>query len=256
MNSRDDRVNEKLRKYLDEQSKSMNETLSQARDFHFKYLHANLQQFLNFNIKLGELSLIISAAIGPIILVSNKEFSQPIFAFLALIIYLANGIFAIWRSKDIVEKQLDAFSPGNLYKVEAEVYPLQFSMDKLRFEPQNQKYIDEFVENRKSFLKNFTETEVPKRSIDLTLDIISLNFAIATILLVRTVWPFQPHYYWIFFVAILLAVVIFIIKSYIKANARAIQNEKNTKILNGLKKKHIEWQEANFYKNPNLDEKN
>src|SRR3990167_9119686 len=122
MNLGEEKSDKELREYLDEQCNSINKTLNQTRDFYSKQRHIDYQQFLNFNIKLGEFSFIIGAAIGPIIIVSDREIEQPIFVFLAMIIYLANGIFAIWRSKDIVEKQLDSFSSGNLYKSESEIY--------------------------------------------------------------------------------------------------------------------------------------
>jgi len=232
--------------FLDGESKSMNETLAEARSFHFNHLGENLKQFLNFNIKLGELSLIVGAAIGPVIIASNKSVAEPIFVFIAIILFLANGIFSIWRAKDYVEKQLDAFSPSIFHKLESDIYPMVFAIDKLRFEPKNQEFIDEFSSSRGKFLEANTEAEIPKNNIDFTLDISVLIFVLASVFLIKTVWPFSNIIYWVFFVSIILFVIGLIIKSYIQARERAIQNAYNTKKLNELKRAHIEWQKRRF----------
>lgn len=248
MNLGEEKTNEDLRNYFSEQCNSINETLSQARDFHYKQLSNKLEQFMNFNTKLGELSLLISAAITPILIVSNKNISQPVFVFLALFVYLTNGIFAIWRSKDVVEKQLDAFNPAMLYKTELEVYPLQFSMDKLKLEPRNPEYIKEFTDSRNLFLEKNTEFEIPKRTVDLTLDIILFNLVLATLLLSRTIWPFSVSYYWLSFAVIIIVMIILILRSYILAREHSVQNEESIKSLNKMKCEHIEWQKSHLYK--------
>lgn len=227
---------------------SINKILCEARDFHYKNLNDNLKQFLNFNIKLGELSLLVGAAIGPVIIAADKPISRPIYVFLAIILYLSNGIFAIWKGKDSVEKQLDAYSPSILHKLESEVYPMQFSIDKLRHDPSNQEYLKEFFAQRSLIVENCTEIQLPKQSVDFTLDILTLNFVLASLLLVRTVWPFNPILYWSFFSFSIVVVFGLIIKSYIQARNRAIENEKNTKKLNEQKRAHIEWQKQEVIK--------
>jgi len=238
-----------LLNFLDSESKSINETLSSARDFHYNQLNENLKQFLGFNIKLGELSLIVGAAIGPVIIAASEEVSQPVYVFLAIILYLANGIFSIWKAKDSVEKQLDAYSPSILHKLESDIYPLVFAIDKLRFDPKNQEYIDEFSYQRAKYLEDNTEIEIPKKNINFTLDINVLIFVLASVFLIRTVWPFGTIIYWVFFTFIILFVFGLIVKSYIQAKERSVQNACNTKKLNELKRTHIEWQKRKFINN-------
>ncbi|MCX6806804.1 MAG: hypothetical protein NT135_01640 [Candidatus Berkelbacteria bacterium] len=250
MNSEEKTEKQKeFQKFLTDENDSINNILNEARDFHYKNLNENLKRFLNFNIKLGELSLIVGAAIGPVIIATNKDISQSIYVFLAIILYLLNGIFAIWKAKDSVEKQLDAYSPSVLHKLESEVYPMQFSIDKLRHEPDNREYLNEFFNNRALIVGNYTEIEIPKRKVDFTLDVLTLIFVLASLLLIRTVWPFSAIYYWIFFALIVATVTALIVKSFLQAKERAIQNERNTKRLNEMKRTHIEWQNQNVFKN-------
>lgn len=246
--------------YLNEQLDSIKKTLGEARDFHFQNLDEKHKQFLNFKIKLGELSLIVGAAIGPVIIASGKEILQPVYVFSAIILYLTNGIFAIWKAKDIVEKQLDAYSPSNLHKLESDVYPMEFAIDKLRFDPENREYIDEFFKSREKFVEENTELEIPKKNVDVSLDILSFNFVLASLLLIKTIWPFGSNFYWLFFAVIILIMLMLIIRSYIQAKKRAIQNELNTKRLNEVKRAHVEWQKKEVLKEPvqrkNADENN
>jgi len=245
-NKEENREPEELLSFLDNESKSITNTLNEARNFHNDHLSESFKQFLNFNIKLGELSLIVGATIGPIIIVSNKDISQPIYLFLAIILYLINGVFSIWKAKDSIEKQLDAFSPSIMHRLESDIYPMFFSIDKLRFEPKNQEYIDGFTNSRAIFLEDNTGTEIPKKNIDFTLDINVLFFVLASVLLIRTIWPFSIIGYWIFFLCIVLFVSGLILKSYIQARERAIQNACETKKLNEMKRAHVNWQKRRF----------
>ena len=236
--------------YLNKELDSISKILNETRNFHFKNLNENQKQFLNFKIKLGELSLVVGAAIGPVIIASGKEILQPFYVFAAIILYLANGILAIWKAKDTVEKQLDAYSPSVLHKLESDVYPMEFAIDKLRFDLENQEYIDEFFKIRDRYVEENTELEIPERKVDMTLDMLSFNFVFASLLLIKTVWPFGSNFYWIFFAIIILIMFILIVRSYIQAKERAIQNEFNTKKLNELKRAHVEWQKKEVLKEP------
>lgn len=235
--------------FLDNESRSLTKTLNEARDFHINHLNENAKQFLNFQIKLGELSLIVGAAIGPVFIVSSKEIVNPIFVFIAIILYLANGIFSIWRAKDSVEKQLDAYAPSVFHKLEADIYPMIFAIDRLRFEPKNQGFIKEFSASREKFLEDNTEAEIPKKNVDFTLDINVLIFVLASLFLVKTIWLFSGIIYWIVFSITVLFVIFLITKSYTEARERSTQNICNTKRVNDLKRSHVEWQKKRFIDN-------
>jgi len=239
---------DELLNFLTKENTSSSQTLNEARTFHYQQLITKQQQFLSFVIKLGELSLLIGAAIGPVIIVSSKQISQPAYVFIAMLIYLVNGIWTIWKAKDIVEKQLDAFAPGMFHKLELDIYPMQFSANKLIFNPNNQDYIQEYLKNKLSFLENNAEEKVPKRNVDISLDIFTLNFVIASLLLVRTVWPFGTIVYWASFSIVVVFILGLIILGYIQAKERAIKNEYNTRELNKLKRGHVEWQKQNIFK--------
>lgn len=243
----DDEKN-KLIDHLIKENESTNESLNQARQSHFEQLSGKQKQFLDFTVKIGELSLIVGSAISPIIIASKAEINQPIFIFLAVLIYLFNGIIAIWRAKDIVEKQLDAYAPGAFHKLELDVLPMEFSANKIIVYPENQPLKDDYLKERLKFLDENAETSIPKNQVDFSLDIFSLNFVIASLLLVKIIWPFNVIIYWTIFLVVVLIVLSLIIKSYIEARERAIYGECNTEKLNEMKREHLEWQKENVFK--------
>jgi len=234
--------------YLSKEADSLNKTVNEARDFHYRQLSNCQQQHLNFLSKLGELSLLVGAAIGPVIIVSKTEISEPVYVFLALLIYLANGIFAIFKAKDITEKQVDAFAPGMLHKVESDVCPMQFSINKLITDPNNQEYAQEYIKEKMTFVDKNAEAELPKKYIDFSLDIVVFSFVIASLLLTRVIWPFNTNLYLVFVSAVILFVLGLLVKSFIEARERGIRNEFNTKRLNELHREHVEWQKRNRFK--------
>ena len=244
-----DNDKDELLKYLTNENASTSHTLNEARIFHYQQLIAKQQQFLDFVIKLGELSLLIGAAISPIIIVSSKQISQPVYAFLAVFIYLLNGIWIICKAKDMVEKQLDAYAPGMFHKLALDIYPMQFSTNKLISDPDNREYVQDYLDKKLSFLENNAGEEMPKRNVDFSLDIFTSNFVLASLLLARTVWPFRTiGYYWLAFSIVAMFVLVLIIYSYRQAKDRAKKNESNTQKLNELKRNHVEWQKQNIFK--------
>lgn len=238
---------DEFREFLVKENNSTAQTLNEARHFHYQQLATQHQQFLGFVIKLGELSLLIGAAIGPIIIASNKQVSHSTFIFIAVLIYLVNGVWTIWKAKDIVEKQLDAFAPGMFYKLEIDMYPMQFSANKLIFDPANRGFAKEYLKDKLSFLEKNAEVEIPKRNVDFSLDIFTFNFAVASMLLIRSVWPFSPTLYWIAFSVFIIFILFLTKSSYRQAKGRATNNEANTRELNRIKREHVEWQKENVF---------
>lgn len=244
-------------KYLEERCDSREAILNEARDFHFQHLADYQKQSFQFMIKIGELSLLVGAAIGPVMFLSGRQTSHPFFIFFAVAVYLLNGIWTIWKAKDTIEKQVDAFSPGMFHKMELDIYPMQFAANKLISDPDNREYVEEYLKCESVFLKNNTESEIPKRNIDFSLDIFASSFIIASLLFIRAVWPFGDRLYWLFFAVILACVFISIVRSYFQAQDRAEINEKNTRDLNKIKREFVEWRDGKIFdnKNTNKEEK-
>lgn len=228
-----------VKKDLAKDRDERNELLSKARDFHYDKLISLGRDYSNYIVKLGELSFLIGAAIVPIIIASGEELKYPKFIFFAVVLYLFNGVLAMWKSKDIVEKNLDAFAPGNLHALEIKVQPLQFLANKiiLDFKAED---IAEYIDKEKIFIEENSE-EKTTENINVFLDVLVLFFILPSLLIVRVVWPFADAMYWHFFgilISIILSVIVF---GIFKAKSTARANAKNTRELNQMKLEYAKW---------------
>ena len=234
--------------FLVKERDSNQQVINEARHYHAERQANSGEQYLNFITKVAELSLLIGAAIGPVIIATRADIGQPIFVFLAVVIYLGNGVLAIWKAKDIVEKQLDSFAPETLHGFESDVLPLNLAINKLIWKSDNRDYVDEYLEKKFSFLENNAESKIIKKPVNFWLDIFAANFVWASLLLLRTLWPFSPNSYWISFAVLTLVMLLLINASYIQARERVIKNQSNTEKLNALKREHVEWQKREVFR--------
>lgn len=236
-----------IKKELADELNSRNELLSSARDFHFDKLISFGRDYTNYVIKLGELSFLIGGAITPIVIVSGNSVQYPKFVFSAIALYLFNGILAIWKSKDIIERQLDAFAPGNLHALEKKVQPLQFLANKIIFEFKDED-IKEYMKQKRDFISNNAEEKV-STSINVLLDALVFIFVLASLLIVRAVWTFSITSYWHFFGIAISLIMAMIIAGAFRAKAVAKLNAKNTEELNKMKLDFAKWREEKITEN-------
>lgn len=228
-----------IKKELAKDRDERNELLSKARDFHYDKLVTFGRDYTSYIVKLGELSFLIGAAITPIIIASGKELKYPRFIFLAVALYLFNGILAIWKSKDIIEKNLDVFAPGNLHALEKKVQPLQFLANKIILEFKTED-IKAYIDEEKKFIGENSEEKTDDK-VNIFLDVLVLFFILPSLLIIRVVWPFSDIAYWHFFATSISIILAVIIHGIFKARSTAKINVKNTEELNQIKLKYVEW---------------
>jgi len=236
-------MNEQQIKEIEEQltreRNERSELLSKARDFHVDKQITFGREYAQYIVKLGELSFIIGAALAPVILVSQPEMKFPFFILLAVGLYLLNGILALWKSKDIVERQLDAFAPGNFHALELKIQPIQFLADKIILDFKEED-IKEYIQLKKEFIVENAEEKASSK-VNIFLDVIIMIFITASLLVIRSIWPYSTSLYWHIFGASISIVVLLIIIGALKAKNLAKANNKYTADLNKIKTDHASW---------------
>lgn len=235
-----------IRKELSKELNERNELISKARNFHYDKRITFSRDYVSYLIKLGELSFLIGAAITPIIIASWDEIPNPKFILYAIIIYLFNGIIAIWNAKSIIETQLDSFAPGNFHILEKNIYPLQFLANKILVDSSKEN-INKYFELKRDFIVNNAEEKVSS-SINMLLDIVVFLFVLASLLTVRVIWTFSFVSYWHFFGISLFAILLLIVFGTIKTKLKAKRNAQDTIELNEMKKDYAKWWEELFNK--------
>jgi hypothetical protein len=94
----EDEVIEKLAPERDKLQSQLNE----IRDLRMKISLANRDKRREYLMKIGELSLIVGAAITPVIIVADSNVQFQPFAIIGVGLYLLNGVLALWRCKTLL----------------------------------------------------------------------------------------------------------------------------------------------------------
>ncbi len=195
----------------------LQKTMSQARHQKANLQLANIDKYRDFLQKLGELSFVFGAAIVPLIIVSNPDKVNHLEFVVGAGLYLLNGLLALWRSKQILERNADD-APYIGLDEEIHTYPVINAHNKLLLEHENKNYQKEYVKASLDFL-NWATNDTPQSQprISLWLDALLINFVIASLFIVRAAWPYSSKLYWAVFAVIAICMVTLTIVSYIKS---------------------------------------
>lgn len=220
----------------------LQKTMSQARHQRATLQLANIDRYRDFLQKLGELSFVFGAAIVPLIIVSNPDKVNHLgFVVAGVGLYLLNGLLALWRSKQILERNADD-APYIGLEEEIHTYPVINAHNKLLLEHTNKDYQKEYVKASTDFL-NWATNDAPQSQpkISLWLDALLINFVIASLFIVRAAWTYSSKLYWTVFAIIAVSMVVLTIISYIKSWQSQKQLKTKRKNLADIKRKYQEW---------------
>lgn len=232
----------------DELQKIMSEARKQRADLRLE----NIDKYVVFLQKLGELSLLFGAAIVPLIIVGHSDTNKVQhldFVIIGVGLYLLNGLVSLWRSKHIFERNADD-APYVGLDEEIHTYPIINAHNKLLFELYNKDYQEEYRQASINFLEwAHNGTTLPKPRVSVLLDVLLINFVIASLLVVRAAWPYPVSIYWWSFGVISLFVVALTVISYIKSWQSQVILENKRKTLADIKAKYQEWHNKTILSN-------
>jgi hypothetical protein len=217
--------------------------MSEARGKRAELRLQNRDKHTDFLQKVGELSFTFGAAIIPLIFITHSasNIKSLVYILIGVGIYLLNGVIALWKNKSVIEQDADD-SPHVGLDEEINTYPIINSINKLLTDISSDDHKDEYVKSKKDFLEfAFSIKSDFKAKATFWLDLVILNFVLASLVVGRALWPYNQIVYWIGFAAIILIMVGLITLSYI----RTIRNQMNLHIkkerLAKIKADYQDW---------------
>lgn len=235
---------------LAEKRDELQRTMSEARGQRSALQLGNIEKYKDFLQKLGELSLTFGAAIIPLIIVTStdKQINYLGFVIAGVALYLLNGLFALWRLKEVFERNAgDAPHVG--LEEEIHTYPVIHAHNKLLWDLDDKAYQAEYFKASSDLLAwapVALKNEKPKISI--WLDVLIVNFVIASMLVVRAAWPYPAFIYWILFIVVLVLMIVLVAVGYAKAWKNEILLQTKREKLAEIKAEYQLWHNANILK--------
>jgi len=168
------------------------------------------------------------------------------FIFAGTALYLVNGVVAFWRSKNIFERNADS-SPFVGLDEEIKVYPLVNAHNKLLIDLKNKGYIEEFRKASTDLLEwapRVAEEQKPRVSI--WLDIMLVNFVLASMLVMRPLWPYPSALYWVSCITLLILVVVFTAVGYMRSWKDQVMLITKKQKLAEIKADYQKWHNDNI----------
>ncbi len=180
----EDAVIEKLKPERDK----LQSQLDEIRDLRMNISLTNRDKRREFLMKIGELSLLVGAAITPVIIVADSTVSFQEFAVIGVGLYLLNGILALWRCKTLLYQDAEDAPQVGLDQ-EIMLEPVIHAYNKLLFDPSSKAYQDEYVAASKSLLDESQEIQNQKQKarLDFWADMVLYGFVLATLFVARTI---------------------------------------------------------------------
>lgn len=219
-------------------------TLAEARQLRMELRLSNRDKFREFQQKLGELSFVFGAAIIPLVVVSQKDghINHLSYLLAGVAVYLIVGFIALWRTKTMLEQDADD-SPHVGLSEEIATYPLINALNKLLHDVHSEEYQKEYFQIKDVAIDGLTESEDGyKTRTNFTADILLSLFVLASLLVVRTVWPYDEWIYWEVFLVTIGAVLLLTLFSY----QRTLKNQKllsgKRRELASIRKKYQDWE--------------
>lgn len=232
-------------KILSRESNKLQARLDEIRNLRMQLTLKSRDDRRAYLMKLGELSFIFGAAIVPILVVSNNDISFKTFAVSGVAVYLISGLLAMWRCKTLIYQDAED-SPTVGVDAEIQLQPIIQSYNKLISNPSSSEYIKEYQDSSYQATQALTKTsnETAKSRIDPTIDLVLYGFIFATLLVLRTQWPFSEVFYWIGLAVFAVIAVVVSTRGYCEAKlARQALEHKREKIVES-REKYQKWRDT------------
>ncbi len=237
---------EKIQEGLQARRNELQRNLAEARKQRAELQLKDIDEYRFFLQKVGQLSLLLGAAIIPLVIVNNSKVTFLDFVLLGTTLYLTIGILAFWRSKGIFEKNAD-YSPYIGLEEEIKIYPIVYAHNKLLSDIENKTYLEEFRSTSTALLAwNSTQAQENNPKVSIWLDLLLLGFAIASLLIVRPLWPYGDIAYWIAFLIVILGITIFISIGYMRSWKNQVILIEKQKELGKIKSEYQKWHNDNI----------
>lgn len=231
----------------------LQQAMHEARDARVKLQLGNMDKHRDFLQKIGELSFVLGAAIAPVILATHasEKVDHLGFVIAGAALYLLNGLLALWRSKEMLERNADD-APFVGLNEEIHTYPLIHAHNKLLFDLDDETYREEY---RKTSLEavdglNSLQPDQTRPKVSLWLDALLANFVLASLLIARAVWPQHATWvYWLIFGVALTTIAVLTVIGYMRAWKSQLLLQTKREKLAAIKAEYQEWHNTNILKN-------
>lgn len=233
-------TNDEKAKILVEERDKLQAGLDEVRNLRMKLSLKTRDDHRAYLMKIGELSLIVGAAIIPVIIASNNNVCFKSFAILAVIIYLLSGMLALWRSKVIIAQDAED-NPFVGLDEETQVQPIIHSYNKLVHNPLSEDYIQEYKDASYQATQILNKTTSKKKRVDPTSDLTLYGFILGTLLVARTQWPLSDQLYYIVLAIFGLTALILFMKDLHKAQMAALVLEQKRERLAEIRANYQKW---------------
>ncbi len=221
---------------------NLQKIMSEARNKRAELSLSNREKYNDYLQRLGEVSFIIGAAIVPLVIVSHAkiEIDHIAYVLVGVCFYLINGFLALWITKDRIEQDADD-APHIGLDEEIATYPIINAINKLLYELEDKEIQKEYWSATNVDLLKATNSVERKARISFWLDILLVNFVVASLLVVRAAWPYGDLIYWLTFAAILLSLLSLALKSYKRAIINQGLLHQKRMQLQSIRAKYEEW---------------
>lgn len=240
---------EEVIRQLKPERDKMQSQLDDIRDMRMNFQLANREKRREFLMKIGELSLLVGAAIAPIIIATDNKLQFREFAMVGAGLYLLNGILALWRCKTLLYQDAEDGPQIGLTE-ETLLQPVIQAHNKLLFDPSSKTYQDEYIEVSKGLTDEglALEGQKQKARLDLWADMAIYGFGLATLLVARTIWPFEQVWYWEMLLGFALLVCVLLLVGYRHARKTRAAIEQKLKRILDQRKKYQEWHNKEVFR--------
>ncbi|HSW77951.1 MAG TPA: hypothetical protein VLG36_04075 [Candidatus Chromulinivoraceae bacterium] len=241
----EDEVIEKLAPERDK----LQDQLNEIRDLRMNISLASRDKRREYLMKVGELSLIVGAAITPVIIVADSDVQFQSFAIIGVGLYLLNGVLALWRCKTLLYQDAEDAPQVGLDQ-EIMLEPIIHAYNKILLDPSSSTYQDEYKTASKGLLDKSKEIQAQKQKVtlDFWADTALYGFVLATLFVARTIWPFASIWYWQVLLSFALLVCILLLLGYRNSRkSRAALSQKHELLLSE-RTAYQEWHDKEVFK--------
>ena len=206
----------------------------------------NRESQRRFLQKVGDLSFVFGAAIVPVIVASKSK--EEIDSFWLVLVgvglYLINGFIALWKNKSLIEQDANDIPYVGITE-EIKIRPVINSLRKLVFNSENVSYRNEYISASLNATALTEESLGKKEKINFWPDIVTINFVIASVFIVKAVWSFNDWIYWIIFAGALIFMLSLTAISYVRSRESQIRLAQKKKELQKIDKEYKDWHNQN-----------
>lgn len=236
---------------LEEERKGISESLYELRKERKDLFLDAIKRQRSFILKIGELSFIFGGAVIPLL----KEFADTPtgpYLFVAIGIFILNGLVSLWRSKSLLEADSnDIAGMGMESEAEAEIY--KHKIQKLIHDPTNTTYQQDYLAARDSIINHLSTPQKTDEHISFLLDGFVAAFVIGSTLLARVIWPFSQNLFLIVLAFIIVCIIFLMLVSYFSAKERRTKLEIKKERLNIVNKERASWDKEMIERAKSMD---